>query len=158
MSFGKQLPSSRLVKKVALLLNYFLRLQQLRGSRKHLQLSAQQQRQWSKLQQLFNSDFYRFENTILSKLNFASIRDQRLIFQTLSSISAEKNHTFVFPLPIDLVKGILGTGEGEDDEQHEDDEEEMAEKVISYGSYYKQQKILILKLGNITSLNGIRIY
>ena len=30
------------------------------------------------------------------------------LFQTLSSISAEKNHTFVFPLPIDLVRGFLG--------------------------------------------------
>lgn len=48
--------------------------------------------------------------------NFTPIRDQRLVFKTLSSISAEKNHTFVFPLPIDLVKGILGTGDGEDDE------------------------------------------
>jgi len=34
---------------------------------------------------------------------------QLRFLQTLSSISAEKNHTFVFPLPIDLVKGILGT-------------------------------------------------
>lgn len=52
----------------------------------------------------------------LQVYTFISIRDQRLDFQTLSSISAEKNHTFVFPLPIDLVKGILGTGDGEDDE------------------------------------------
>ena len=64
--------------------------------------------------------------------NFTPIRDQRLVFKTLSSISAEKNHTFVFPLPIDLVKGILGTGDGEDDEQHEDVGEEMTEKVKSY--------------------------
>lgn len=39
---------------------------------------------------------------------------QLRFLQTLSSISAEKNHTFVFPLPIDLVKGILGT-DGDDE-------------------------------------------
>ena len=75
----------------------------------------------------------RFLQVYISVLNFTSIRDQRLVFiQTLSSISAEKNHTFVFPLPIDLVKGILRTGDGDDDEQHEDVGEEMAEKVKSY--------------------------
>ena len=41
------------------------------------------------------------------------------MIQTLSSISAEKNHTFVFPLPIDLVKGILGTDGGEEEEMEE---------------------------------------
>ena len=42
----------------------------------------------------------------------------KTFFQTLSSISAEKNHTFVFPLPIDLVKGILGRdGEEEDPDE-----------------------------------------
>ena len=41
---------------------------------------------------------------------------QLRFLQTLSSISAEKNHTFVFPLPIDLVKGILGTDDPDPDE------------------------------------------
>ena len=30
-------------------------------------------------------------------------------FQTLNCISTEKNQTVVFPLPIDLVDGLLGT-------------------------------------------------
>merc|ERR1719273_389965 len=35
--------------------------------------------------------------------------------QTLNSISAEKNHTIVFPLPIDLIGHLLGGAGGQED-------------------------------------------
>ena len=31
-----------------------------------------------------------------------------LLFQTLYSISSEKNHTIVFPLPIDVIGSLMG--------------------------------------------------
>ena len=41
-------------------------------------------------------------------------------FQTLNCISTEKNQTVVFPLPIDLVDGLLGTNRKEVVEVDED--------------------------------------
>ena len=41
-------------------------------------------------------------------------------FQTLNCISTEKNQTVVFPLPIDLVDGLLGTSRKEVVEVDED--------------------------------------
>ena len=35
-------------------------------------------------------------------------------FQTLNCISTEKNQTVVFPLPIDLVDGLLGTNKNKE--------------------------------------------
>ena len=52
--------------------------------------------------------------------------------QTLSAISAEKNSTIIFPLPIDLLSHILPQGHKKimdkqdstaDDEQQEEDDE-----------------------------------
>jgi len=40
-----------------------------------------------------------------------------VLFQTLNSISAEKNSTVIFPLPIDLITNLLhGEKEKEDKE------------------------------------------
>lgn len=35
-------------------------------------------------------------------------------FQTLYSISSEKNHTIVFPLPIDVIGSLMGGGQAND--------------------------------------------
>ena len=47
------------------------------------------------------------------------------LFQTLNCISTEKNQTVVFPLPIDLVDGLLGSKTNE--EVVEVEEEDTAE-------------------------------
>ena len=38
----------------------------------------------------------------------------KLLFQTLYSISSEKNHTIVFPLPIDVIGTMMSGGSGEE--------------------------------------------
>ena len=38
----------------------------------------------------------------------ASVTYYKFVFQTLNSISAEKNSTIIFPFPIDLVTHLLG--------------------------------------------------
>ena len=40
------------------------------------------------------------------------LQPQNTIFQTLYSISSEKNHTIVFPLPIDVIGHMVGGGTG----------------------------------------------
>ena len=40
------------------------------------------------------------------------LQPQNTIFQTLYSISSEKNHTIVFPLPIDVIGHMVGGGGG----------------------------------------------
>ena len=40
------------------------------------------------------------------------LQHQNTIFQTLYSISSEKNHTIVFPLPIDVIGHMVGGGGG----------------------------------------------
>ena len=55
-----------------------------------------------------------------------------LFFQTLNSISAEKNSTVIFPLPIDLIGHLLGKdilGDEEDEEEAEHREEEREEEI-----------------------------
>ena len=59
-------------------------------------------------------------STSLPSLQCLSRRNQFPLFQTLNCISTEKNQTVVFPLPIDLVDGLLGTNRKEVAEVDED--------------------------------------
>ena len=53
-----------------------------------------------------------------------------LYFQTLNSISAEKNSTVIFPLPVDLISRMLRGNKEADVREEEGEELEVTVEVI----------------------------
>ena len=65
--------------------------------------------------QVGNEQMHNFYDLAMAKACYN--RFVNCIFQTLNSISAEKNSTIIFPLPIDLISSFLGnsTSSGKSD-------------------------------------------
>ena len=56
-------------------------------------------------------------------------------FQTLYSISSEKNHTIVFPLPIDVIGSLMG---GSNEKNGTKNIKEAEKKSVWTFSYFNQ--------------------
>ena len=70
-------------------------------------------------------------------------------FQTLNCISTEKNQTVVFPLPIDLVDGLLGTKGKEVLEADEDTAEaQLLAEVVEGGKTFDSFHIINAKMNS----------
>ncbi len=80
----------------------------------------------------FSPSCQRMNETVSALSNLSENQNQNAqqlrYLQTLNSISAEKNSTIVFPVPIDIISRLLGPPNRRIDEDDDDEDVEAAKK------------------------------